>query len=157
MLRAPWCGLTLADLSALAEGAPMETVWQLACDPSRRSQLSSDGQQRLQRVASVLGRALELRGRNPLTERVRETWWLLGGPACISIAGDHADAECFFDHLAQHEERTRGVPDIAAFEASLVRLYAAPDAQATDRCSEDDSRAKGLEFRLCDVGGIGSV
>jgi ATP-dependent helicase/nuclease subunit A len=158
VLRAPWCGLTLADLSVLAEGAPNATVWQLVCDSSHRSQLSSDGQQRLTRVVSVLGRALELRGRSPLTERVRETWWLLGGPACVSTAADHADAESFFDHLAQHEERRRGVPDIAAFEASLVRLYAAPDAQASGRMQVMTiHKAKGLEFDYVIVPGLDRV
>jgi len=158
VLRAPWCGLTLADLSTLAENAPNATLWQLVCDPSRRSQLSSDGQQRLERVASVLRRALELRGRSPLTERVRQTWWLLGGPACVSTAADHADAESFFDHLAQHEERTRNVADIAAFEASLVRLYAAPDTQASDRLQVMTiHRAKGLEFDYVIVPGLDRV
>ncbi len=158
VLRAPWCGLTLADLSALAEGAPNATVWQLVCDPSRRSQLSSDGQQRLTRVTSVLQRALEVRGRSPLTERVRQTWWLLGGPACISTAADYADAESFFDHLAQHEERRRSVPDVAAFEASLIRLYAAPDAQASDRLQVMTiHKAKGLEFDYVIVPGLDRV
>ena len=155
VLRAPWCGLTLADLSALAEDAPGSTVWQLVRDPSRTSQLSLDGQQRLARVASVLGRALELRGRGPLVERVRETWWLLGGPACISAAADHADAESFFDHLARNEERSRGVVDVAAFETSLVRLYAAADAQATGRLQVMTiHKAKGLEFDYVVVPGL---
>ncbi len=93
-----------------------------------------------------------------LTERVRETWWLLGGPACVSTAADHADAESFFDHLAQHEERTRSVADIAAFEASLVRLYAAPDTQASDRLQVMTiHRAKGLEFDYVIVPGLDRV
>jgi len=158
VLRAPWCGHTLADLSALAESAPNATVWQLVCDPSRRSQLSPDGQQRLERVASVLRQALELRGRSSLTERVRETWWLLGGPACISTAADHADAESFFEHLAQHEDRTRSVPEIAAFEASLMRLYAAPDTQATGGLQVMTiHKAKGLEFDYVIVPGLDRV
>ena len=66
VLRAPWCGLTLADLSALVEGSLGTTIWQLVCDPSRRSQLSTDGQQRLARVVPVLARALELHGRSRL-------------------------------------------------------------------------------------------
>ena len=157
VLRAPWCGLTLADLSALVEGSINTTVWQQMCDPSRRSQLSADGQQRLTRVAAVLARALELQGRSALAERLRETWWLLGGPACVSSAADHADAESFFDHLAQHEERS-GVTDIAAFEASLVRLYAASDAHA-DRSLQlmTIHKAKGLEFDYVIVPGLDRV
>ena len=158
VLRAPSCGLTLADLSALAEGAPNATVWQLMGDATRRSQLSADGQQRVERVAAVLTRALELRGRSALAERVRETWWLLGGPACVSTAADHADAESFFAHLEQHEERRRGVADIAAFEASLVRLYAAPDAQASGKLQVMTiHKAKGLEFDYVLVPGLDRV
>ena len=158
VLRAPWCGLTLSDLSVLAEGAPNATIWQLMRDPSRRSRLSADGQQRMARVASVLARALDVRGRGPLAERVRETWWLLGGPACVSTTADHADAESFFDHLTQYEERSRGVLDITAFEASLVRLYAAPDAQAPGQLQVMTiHKAKGLEFDYVIVPGLDRV
>ncbi len=157
-LRAPWCGLTLADLSALVEGAVGSTIWQLVSDPSRRSQLSPDGQQRLARVTPILARALALRGRSPVAERVRETWWLLGGPACVSSDADHADARSFFDHLVQHEQRSRGVPDIATFEASLVRLYAAPDTQASRTLQVMTiHKAKGLEFDYVIVPGLDRV
>ena len=157
VLRAPWCGLTLSDLSALVEGAVGTTIWQLVCDPSRRSQLSTDGQQRLARVARVLARALELYGRSPVAERVRETWWLLGGPACVSNDADRADAQSFFSHLAQHEERSRGVTDVAAFEASLVRLYAAADVQCEPRVAgDDDSQGQRTRVRLRDRSRVGS-
>ena len=147
VLRAPWCGLTLSDLSALVEGSLGTTIWQLVCDPSRRSQLSTDGQQRLARVVPVLARALELHGRSLVAERVRETWWLLGGPACVSNDADRADAQSFFSHLMQHEERSRGVTDVAAFEASLVRLYAASDVNASGGLQVMTiHKAKGLEF-----------
>jgi len=158
VLRAPWCGLTLADLAGLAEGAANASVWQRIYDTSCRSQLSLDGQQRLARVAPALEQALDMRGRGPLTERVRQTWWRLGGPACISTAADHADAESFFDHLAQHEERNRGICDIGAFENSLVRLFAAPDSQADDRLQVMTiHKAKGLEFDYVIVPGLDRV
>jgi len=158
VLRAPWCGLTLADLSALVEGSLGTTIWQLVSDPSRRSQLSTDGQQRLARVVPVLERALALHGRYPVAERVRGTWWLLGGPACLSSEADHADAQSFFDHLMQHEQRSGGVADIGAFEASLVRLYAAPDAQASRALQVMTiHRAKGLEFDYVIVPGLDRV
>ena len=158
VLRAPWCGLTLADLSALVEGSTRTTIWQLVNDASRRSQLSPDGQQRLARVAPVLARALGLHGRSAVAERVRETWWMLGGPACVSTAVDHADAQSFFNHLVQHEERSRGVPDIAAFEASLVRLYAASDATAGRQLQVMTiHKAKGLEFDYVIVPGLDRI
>lgn len=158
VLRAPWCGLTLSDLSALVEGSIGSTIWQLVCDASRRSQLSADGQQRMARVAPVLARALELYGRSSVAERVHETWWLLGGPACVSNDADRADAHSFFSHLVQHEERSRGVTDVAAFEASLVRLYAASDVNASRGLQVMTiHKAKGLEFDYVIVPGLDRV
>ncbi|MEO8188532.1 MAG: 3'-5' exonuclease, partial [Burkholderiaceae bacterium] len=158
VLRAPWCGLTLTDLVALVEGSVGTTIWQLMGDASRRSELSADGQQRLARAVPVLARALGLRGRSAVAERVRETWWLLGGPACVSNAADRADAQSFFNHLVLHEERSRGVPDIAAFEASLVRLYAAPDSMASRGLQVMTiHKAKGLEFDYVIVPGLDRV
>ena len=158
VLRAPWCGLTLSDLSTLIEGSIGTTIWQLVSDLSHRSLLSTDGQQRLARVAPVLARALGLHGRSAVAERVRETWWLLGGPACVPTAADRADAQSFFDHLVLHEERSGGVPDIAAFEASLVRLYAASDATAGRQLQVMTiHKAKGLEFDYVIVPGLDRV
>ena len=47
VLRAPWCGLTLADLHALVAGNKTATVWELMHDPGRIAALSDDGRQRL--------------------------------------------------------------------------------------------------------------
>ncbi len=43
LLRAPWCGLTLADLHALAAGDRQRTLWQLMHDDERLAALSADG------------------------------------------------------------------------------------------------------------------
>lgn len=162
VLRAPWCGLTLADLSALAEGAADATIWQLVSDPLRREQLSLEGRERLARVAPVFARALDLRGRGLIAERVRQTWWLLGGPACVSTTTDHSDADAFFAHLARREDDARGVIDMAAFEASLARLFAAADSQANGQADSGLQvmtihRAKGLEFDHVIVPGLGRI
>ena len=44
ILRAPWCGLTLADLHALAADDQAATLWQLINDAARVQKLSADGQ-----------------------------------------------------------------------------------------------------------------
>ncbi|MEP6609697.1 MAG: UvrD-helicase domain-containing protein [Burkholderiaceae bacterium] len=146
ILRAPWCGLTLADLCALAEGAPDATVWQLLRDPVRQSRLSPDGRERLARVLPVLVRAIELRGRAPLAQRVRDTWRLLGGPACVAATADAADASAFFAHLVEHEGEAGGF-DRHRFETSLSRLYATVDVKSESNLQVMTiHRAKGLEF-----------
>ncbi len=54
LLRAPWCGLKLADLHALAADDKKSTIWQLMQDEARIARLSEDGQQRLKHVRDVL-------------------------------------------------------------------------------------------------------
>ena len=79
VLRAPWCGLTLADLAALVEGDP-RTVFEVLADDACVSRLSTDGRARVARVAPILNRAVALTARMPGSERVEQAWLLLGGP-----------------------------------------------------------------------------
>ena len=50
-LRAPWCGLTLADMERLAGGDAKRAVWELIHDDARVAALSADGRARLERAA----------------------------------------------------------------------------------------------------------
>jgi ATP-dependent exoDNAse (exonuclease V) beta subunit len=63
VLRAPWCGLILTDLHALAADYPHKTIPTLLSDERLKQQLSAAGQRRLARVWPVLQRGLERRGR----------------------------------------------------------------------------------------------
>ena len=92
VLRAPWCGLGLADLCALvaaADAHPTRSLAALVVEASAgagaiaagaSSPLSADGQARFARVASIVGLALAARGHVPLSARVRGAWLALGGP-----------------------------------------------------------------------------
>ena len=53
LLRAPWCGLVLADLHALAADTKQSTIWQLMHDAARIARLSEDGQKRLWHVRDL--------------------------------------------------------------------------------------------------------
>src|SRR5262245_20801983 len=83
VLRAPWCGLELADLCALAEGAEGRTVQESITDASRLAHLSAGGRARLERVWTVLDGFVANRFRGGLHERVEGAWLALGGPACV--------------------------------------------------------------------------
>ena len=154
VLRAPWCGLTLADLAALAEGEPLRMVNELLLDDSRIARMSGDGQARAVRVRAVLVRAEQLRARMPVAARAEQSWLLLGGPACCNDA-ERADVARYFEHLATHAGERRGEVDIPAFERSLAALYALPDAAADPNFHVMTiHKAKGLEFDHVIVPGL---
>jgi ATP-dependent exoDNAse (exonuclease V) beta subunit len=152
-LRAPWCGLTLADLAALAEGDDVRTVWELASDDSG---LSPDGRERLARVRGVLAPALANRLRGSLRDQVEHAWLALGGPACVADATDLEDAGVYLDALESAEE-AGALPDLAAFEARLAELWALPDVHAGENDVQIMTihKAKGLEFDHVIVPGLG--
>jgi ATP-dependent exoDNAse (exonuclease V) beta subunit len=156
-LRAPWCGLTLADLHALAGGDAVRTVWELMNDGTRVAALSEDGRARLERVRAVLQASSDGRCRGSLRERVAGAWFALSGPACVEGTTDLEDAEIFFEHLESHEEAGE-IADPAAFEEGLAELYALPDVQADDGLQVMTiHKAKGLEFDTVIVPGLGRL
>ena len=155
VLRAPWCGLTLADLDALAGSGSRQTVWELMNDEACVAALSTDGHARLARVREVFRASIEERSRGPLRERVAGAWFALAGPACVEDATDLEDAEIFFEYLGSHEEAGE-VADMAAFEEGLAELYALPDLLADERLQiMTIHKAKGLEFDTVIVPGLG--
>jgi ATP-dependent exoDNAse (exonuclease V) beta subunit len=155
VLRAPWCGLTLADLHVLAAGNAEATIWDALHDEERLGQLSMDGRARVPRFRDALAPALAQRFRAPLREQVAGAWYALGGPACVEAETDLEDAETFFRYLDSHEEAGE-LPDRAAFEAGLDDLYARADIGADDSLQiMTIHKAKGLEFDVVLVPGLG--
>jgi ATP-dependent exoDNAse (exonuclease V) beta subunit len=145
VLRAPWCGLTLADLHTLAADDHRATIWQLMQDEARISRLSEDGQLRLAHVKAVLMTAFNGQGRMPLRRWLESTWLQLGGGKCLVDTGDNRDVQVFFD-LVEKISRS-GHLDIAALELGMQKLYAKPDIEADGSVQFlTIHKSKGLEF-----------
>lgn len=145
LLRAPWCGLTLADLHALAADNHRVTIWQLMQDETRVQKLSEDGRLRLTHVKNVLTAAFEAQGRMPVRRWLESSWLQLGGGKCLVDAGDNRDVQVFFD-LVEKVSRS-GQLDIAALELGMQKLYAKPDIEADDSLQFlTIHKSKGLEF-----------
>jgi ATP-dependent helicase/nuclease subunit A len=155
VLRAPWCGLALADLCALAEGAEGRTVWELMNDPARVGALRAAGRARLDRVRAVLGGFVAARLRSSLRDQVEDAWLALGGPACVDDTALE-DAATYLDTLAEGEE-AGALRDLAQFEQRIAALWALPDvhAGANDVQIMTIHKAKGLEFDHVIVPGLG--
>ncbi len=155
VLRAPWCGLTLDDLLALAGDDQAHTVWESMNDEVRLGKLSHDGRARLDRLSVALRAAIAHRCRASLRERIAGAWYALGGPACVEETTDLEDAEIYFEYLEKHEVAGE-IADPVAFEEGLAKLYALPDLEADDTLQiMTIHKAKGLEFDTVIVPGLG--
>jgi ATP-dependent helicase/nuclease subunit A len=155
VLRAPWCGLTLDDLTKLCGKEVRATVWELLTQPAGQvemfDQVSLDGRQRLDRIIPVLERALKNRGRLSLRRLVESTWLALNGPSCIDEA-DLLDVNQVFALLEEFD----GEEPLETLERLLARLYAAPDPQAGPELQlMTIHKAKGLEFDTVILPGLG--
>jgi ATP-dependent exoDNAse (exonuclease V) beta subunit len=178
ILRAPWCGLSLDELSEFFEGKDKQTIWELMQDVSRSatnklqqsirspSPLVGEGRgegegreegglSRLARMREVLAPALDNRMRGTLRDRVEGVWLALGGPACVEDTTELEDAEIFLDELERLEEAGE-LTDFSALGDSLKKLYALPDVNAGVDAVEIMTihKAKGLEFDTVIVPGL---
>ncbi len=183
LLRAPWCGLTLADLVAVAgdehtneyplplsggegEGDGVAStlphahsfpgIWPLLNDDASLSRISEAARQRLANVRAVLAKSLAMRGRSRLRQVVEGAWLALGGPACVDAPTDLEDARVYLDLLDELEEGG-DITDTARLAEQVSELYALPDVTASDALQlMTIHKAKGLEFDTVILPGLGS-
>jgi ATP-dependent helicase/nuclease subunit A len=164
VLRAPWCGLTLAEMSLLleavpgseAQGAAPRTVWEAIGDPGRLARLPAPARSRAEALRTVLAPVIGARLRRPLRDTVEAAWLALGGPACVEDDTGPGDAAIYLDAL-EAEEAAAQLPDPAPLEARLAKLWARPDVHAGDGDVQIMTihKAKGLEFDTVIVPGLG--
>jgi len=155
LLRAPWCGLALADLTLLTRADPKAVIWQQLQDEALVSQLSAEGRQRLARLRAVFDDAMAARFRHGLRRWVEAVWLQLGGPACVDNATDLEDAEVFLA-LLQGLDSAGGLDDLQLLDERLAKLFALPDIEADDRLQlMTIHKSKGLEFDTVILPGLG--
>ena len=141
-LRAPWCGLSLVELHALAGPDHEVTI------PSRLESEASlaTANPHYRHTREVLLRALAERERGGLRERVESVWLQLGGPAALAGSEALADAEAYLE-LLEELDQGGALMSIAELEQRLASLFARPDPEADGRLQlMTIHKAKGLEF-----------
>jgi len=154
VLRAPWCGLTLADLHALCSDDKKAALLDLLGDAKRMERLSADGRRRAARTAAALGRALGARGRVETRTLLESLWLDLGGPACVDDAS-MTDAETFFS-LVESLSAAAAPLSTGALTARIEGLFAGHgNAAGADVELMTVHRAKGLEFDHVIIPGTG--
>ncbi|MCY4339126.1 MAG: UvrD-helicase domain-containing protein, partial [Gammaproteobacteria bacterium] len=146
LLRAPWCGLSLADLLALAGDSSDQTIWQCLQNEQRRATLSAAGRTRLERLYALLSQAFARQGRLPFRRWVEGLWLNLGGPATLASETDLRDARRYFE-LLDELEQGGDLPSQEALAQRVTELYAGADTHANDSLQIMTVHgAKGLEF-----------
>lgn len=155
VLRAPWCGLSLSDLTALLADAPLATVWECLSDGERISRLKVDARRRLLRTREVLEAALIERDRQDLAQWVEQTWLRIGGPAACGGDEDLEHARAFFDALARWSTEPDWTGPLS-LETRLSELFAVHSAAPADAVQiMTIHRAKGLEFDAVMIPALG--
>ncbi len=161
VLRAPWCGLLLADLHRLS-GEDDPAVQRRAVPElieARAGLLSPDGQARLGRTWKVLQAALQTRysegNHLSLAAWVERAWMALDGPACLGPDA-RENAEAFLQLL--DDLQPSGVEVLRGdFAARLAKLCAAPDPSVSERFGVQVMtihKSKGLGFEVVLLPGL---
>jgi ATP-dependent helicase/nuclease subunit A len=143
LLRAPWAGVSLADLLQISRAAPL--VWDALADEAVLQRLSADGRARCRRLRSTLQAAFGVRNEGSLARWVERTWLELGGASCAASPQDLELASAAFARLKDLEQR--GLPDAADLAQSFADLYADHGAASAVEIMTIH-RAKGLEFDM---------
>ncbi|MGA2851123.1 MAG: UvrD-helicase domain-containing protein [Terracidiphilus sp.] len=154
VLRAPWCGLTLADLHLLTSaddpGLLARPIPDLLVE--RQKLLSGEGRQAVRRVLQALDSVSALRASQPtasLGTCLQQIWQTLGGAACVDATAS-ANLDLLWtclDHLPGGEQDLLG----PALDAALDKLTALPDPAASSDCGVQlmtIHKSKGLEFEV---------
>jgi ATP-dependent exoDNAse (exonuclease V) beta subunit len=154
VLRAPWCGLSLADLHTLVSADSPELlarpVPQLLSDRSQL--LSIEGREGVDRVLQAVDFSNRLRSQQPtaaLGTLLEQAWLRLGGAQCVDAAA-RVNLDLLWRSLDGLPE---GEPDLlgSALDAALDKLTALPDPSADSDCGVQlmtIHKAKGLEFEV---------
>jgi ATP-dependent exoDNAse (exonuclease V) beta subunit len=153
VLRAPWCGLSLAELHGLAAADHDATAPALMA----AADALASANPRFAQTRGVLLQALEQGGRGTLREQVEHAWLALGGPAALASEEALADAEAYLG-LLEEMEQGGALPSVADLERRLALLFAQPDPEADSSLQfMTVHKAKGLEFETVILPGLDAV
>jgi ATP-dependent exoDNAse (exonuclease V) beta subunit len=151
VLRAPWCGLTLADLSHIARFPTLAAALEHIQD---MPQLSEDGRLRFIHVGRIMVSYQHRRGRLPIRALCEECLDALGVWQCWRSSEREV-----LEQLGSVLERCDSGGDVASFveiEEQLGKLYARPQGGIEARVHVMTiHKAKGLEFDHVFLPGLG--
>ncbi len=153
ILRAPWIGLSWADLHALAHSDATRTVLELLDDSDRLDNMSAEGRAAVSRARPLLDSLLAPRRAVSLRQRVERCWIRLGGPGALTTATEVENVYRFLDLIEAHESGGT-LTDVAALESILDDQKVSSGTRARVQVMTMH-KSKGLEFDHVLLYGLG--
>jgi ATP-dependent exoDNAse (exonuclease V) beta subunit len=157
VLRAPCCGLTLADLKLICDFAGRQPLVELLVHAELLSQLSPDGQLRLARVGPQLLQAWRARGSLDPASSIESLWCQLGGRDACQSEAEISAARQYLLALRRLQEQ-EGVPGGQRLQELAAQLRDRSEV-ASDHPVEvlTIHHSKGLEWDVVFVPGLGKL
>jgi len=147
LLRTPWCGLTLADLTLVADTKTNETgiILQNLQDETIFKQLSQEGKTRVTQICNILPPIIQQRDRLSVSEQLRICFDAFQGNQLLTDDKAHQAVKQFFNTLTTIEQQERLTPQ--KLKQAIAEQYALPERiEATYVQLMTIHKAKGLEF-----------
>ncbi len=122
LLRAPWCGLSSADLFAITHAQKDRDLWEAIQDFSTIDALSAVGKAMLPGFVDTMDFVLSMRFRESLRHCVEAAWTLLRGKYCCQNELEEQSVARFYE-LLDEQEVAGGLADYFRFEGILAEAF----------------------------------
>jgi len=156
ILRAPWCGLNLADLHKIAT-ADSKLIWD-NINNHQKLDLSLNGQILIPKFKAILAELIGKRGRILWRDLIEEAWLKLSGPAFIADEKELEYAQIYFQLLEDNQNNILKFNSLDIIQKKLGDLYPAC-GNTSDKPINIHlmtiHKAKGLEFDHVIIPGTG--
>ncbi len=154
VLRAPWCGLELADIHKLCgQDDPYWEAYTVSeLIKERGVLLSETGCSLLGRIVPILESARAQIARTPLPEIVERTWRTLGGHDYLNDE-ERINTKQFFTLLDEMNEQGL-LENLGLLQQQMKKLYAAPASHPNPVELMTIHGAKGLEWDVVLIPGL---
>ncbi len=157
VLRAPYCGLTLADLALICDFAGKQPLVEQLVNVALVAQLSPDGQLRLARVGPQLLQAWQARGSLDPASNIESMWYQLGGQAACQGEAEISAARQYLLALRRLQEQEGNVVGLRLQELAAQLRDRSEVAGANPVEVLTIHHAKGLEWDVVFVPGLGKL